>query len=126
MKTERITCDGCGDELTVETKASNTRLVLQAEHRAEDADLPGDPLIRWAFPLPLTEGRHFCDLDCLVHWCGRERHYLGAWREYLVRWDAEHPNSKFYPTGPSFEERQRRHAEFEAAALAAFPMGRQT
>jgi hypothetical protein len=95
MKTERVTCDGCGGDLT---HAARHKMVWVLHHRITRE-------------LPNYDDNHFCDAACLDQWSGRETFRAGLWKKW---------RSEECVPADSAELRD----EFEAAALAAFPMRR--
>jgi hypothetical protein len=72
MKKTTITCDHCGYDLSVASRAHEFRIVLSSEKLARrhfegmtELDVvPPDP--------PVVEPRHFCDWKCLRNWLGKK------------------------------------------------------
>ena len=99
-KTVRITCDGCGGDITTGTYSVDYRLDV---------------------------AHYFCGSGCLDLWRDRARHRdmlfrerLSAWvDEFGARYDDGHVHS--YPEPPR-ETYDTWRSESEAAALVAFPM----
>jgi hypothetical protein len=96
MKTERVTCDGCGADLAY---AARHNMMWALQHRVTRE-------------FPTYEDNHFCDLACLDQWSGRTKFRAGLWK-------------KWRDDGCLPADSTELRAEFEAAALAAFPMRRQ-
>lgn len=126
MKTEEVTCDGCGADLTTRTNSVDYRLVLASESKpGRGAGFYTDMM---KYP-PVKRTHHFCTLSCLDHWRDRERHCNDLWRAWMDKWKEEHGTKRedgriqSYPGVPE-ETRKACVAEFEAAALEAFPMSR--
>ena len=122
MRTETVTCDGCGADLTRRTNTVDYRLVLSSEDkRGYGGGFYTDVLIRPSIEQP----HHFCVLSCLDKWRDRQRHYDKLWAECHDKWVAERGtkthNVTSWPTMPQ-TVRDTYDAEFKAAALALFPM----
>jgi hypothetical protein len=107
MKTERVTCDGCGADL------KHPRWYWLSLH---PEGIRGHGAI--------TRDHHFCDLSCIDQWRGREQMIALSWHKWMENGGAEPGIVGGFVEAPP-EEHQRLRAEFEAAALAAFPMRRQ-
>lgn len=124
MRIETVTCDGCGADITTRSNSVDYRLVLGSESK------PGhgagfytammiSPAIDRAF--------HFCDLGCLDHWSGRRRHRDQLSAEWWETWKREHGSTDqsgrcfSYPSPPN-DVIEPARAQFEADALAAFPI----
>lgn len=126
MRTEKVICDGCGADLTTRSNSVDYRLVLASEGKPGYG--PGAYTDMMIYPA-IDRAHHFCDLRCLDHWRSREHHESALWREWHDRWKEEHGTKdatgriRSYPSTPE-DVRKTRAAEFEAAALAAFPMSR--
>lgn len=129
MKNVQVTCDGCGADLTTRTNIEDYRLVLTSESKPGYGS--GAYTAMGIYPA-VDRAHHFCDLACLDHWSGRRLHRSALWREWNERWRQEkgtkRPNmlgsegfTWSYPVPPD-DVRAARDAEFDAAALAAFPM----
>ena len=106
MKTERITCDGCGADLKPPRRYWLS-LHPEGVHRAG----------------AIMRDHHFCELGCLDQWRSRGQHIALAWHEWRESRVVVRGNLRCHPP-PTEEERAEVAAEFEAAALAAFPMRR--
>lgn len=125
MQKTEITCDGCGADLTTRTNSVDYRLVLFAESKpGYGSGVYTDMLIA----PPVDRPCHFCRLECLDHWRGRENYRAGLLREWGERWKREHGteyggNFRSYPCPPD-QIRKARDMEIDAAALEAFPMTR--
>lgn len=123
MKTVEIKCDGCGIDLTDAGAMPIYRLVLSAEAVANS----GNVLYSVAVQPDIKRHHHFCGLTCLDLWRDRALFRSKMWREWNEKWKAEHGTKDengriwFYPSPPE-DVRLARDTEFEAAALAAFPM----
>lgn len=111
MKRETFICDGCGGDLTANTK------------RLELADTLPEAGLYPAIDRP----HHFCDIACLDHWNGRELLYGNLRKERAREWAEEHGtkddsgNVRFYPCPPQ-AALDTWKTECRAATLAAFPL----
>ena len=122
MKTVEIKCDACGCDLTVRTNSMDYRLVLAAESKPGYGSGTYTDMMIWP---PVDRAYHFCDLTCLDKWRDRERHKNKLRANWLDEWKKEHGTwengrCRSYPSPPD-EGRAEREAEYQAAALAAFP-----
>jgi|SRR5580692_429533 hypothetical protein len=125
-KIVKVTCDGCGHDLTTRSNSVDYRLVLAAESKPGcGAGAYTDMMI---YP-PVDRTYYFCGLECLDHWRGRSNHRSALWRQQHEKWIDERGtrkgvNGALYTSYPEMPEemRERLNAEFEAAALVAFPM----
>lgn len=130
--THKITCDGCGADMTYTGNSVDYYLRLttgspQSWYMKEGRN--GGAVTDMMIYPPIKGDHHFCGLECLDRWRGREKHRAGLWRDWHEKWREEHGSKD--PTGrvhswrsPPDEITQPLKAEFEAAALAAFPMSR--
>lgn len=65
MEDRKVTCDGCGADLTVRTNSVDYRLVLAAESKpGYGSGVYTDVMI---YP-PIDRPHHFCRLECLDKW----------------------------------------------------------
>ena len=64
MRTEKITCDGCGADLTGGTSMPGYRLVLESEPIPTSG---GEVYGVMVYP-HLTQGAYFCNMKCLGKW----------------------------------------------------------
>lgn len=101
------------------------RLVLASESKpGGGAGFYTDMMI---YP-PVERVHHFCGLGCLDLWRDRARHRAAARKEWGEQWKQAHVTSRhadgriFSYEAPPEEVISSVEAEFEAAALAAFPM----
>lgn len=123
-KTVRVTCDGCGSDLTTRSNSVDYRLVLAAQSKPGYG--PGFYTDMMIYP-PVDRAYYFCGLGCLDHWRDREHHENALWEAWMDSWKEENGSKNedgsisSYPEPPQ-ETREACKAEFEAAALAAFPM----
>jgi hypothetical protein len=122
MREEKVTCDGCGHDLTTRSNSVDYRLVLASESKpGYGAGAYTDMMIS----SPLEREHHFCGLDCLDHWRARERHEGALWKEWWDKWKEEKGtktrNCFSYPSPPK-ETLSANGSQFKAAALEAFPM----
>jgi hypothetical protein len=70
MRETKVTCDGCGHDLSVRTNSVDYRLVLQSESKPGSGDgFYTDMVI---YP-SVDRAYHFCALECLDRWRDRER-----------------------------------------------------
>lgn len=129
-KTVKITCDGCGRDLTYTGNCVDYRLVLAPENKAiyPGAGAVTDVILS----PPVKRPFYFCDLSCLDHWRSRENHKAALHHAALEKWidergTREGVNGATYTSFPSRPREQQKQldAEFTAAALAAFPMKNQ-
>lgn len=126
MRIEKVTCDGCGVDLTTRTNSVDYRLVLAAESKPGYGSGFYTGMMIWP---PVERTHHFCDLACLDQWRNRENHSKKLWEEWWDSWKAEHGSKdidgrvRSYPA-PSEETLAPFRTKFEEAALAAFPMKR--
>lgn len=125
-KTVKIECDGCGHDLTYTGNSADYRLVVSAE---EKPTYPGLNIVTdmMIYP-PIDRVYYFCRLACLDKWRDRQHHENGLWREWMTTWKREHgawegDRCRSW-TEPPHDLREAKRAEFEAAALAAVPIGR--
>ncbi len=128
-KSVKITCDGCGHDLTTTSNSIDYRLVLEFERKpGYGAGAYTDMNIE----SPIDRAYYFCGLECLDHWRAREHHRDSAWQAVHEKWVSEHGRLEKVIGGtvctsyPSMPETTREiyAAECKAAALAAFPMER--
>ena len=126
-KLVKITCDGCGRDLTTRSNSVDYRLVLGAESKPGYGD--GAYTAMMIYP-PVDRTYYFCDLQCLDCWRGRENHKNELRKAWWDKWKNENGTKHeeafggcvfSYPE-PSLETRVACEEEFETAALAAFPM----
>ncbi len=124
--TIKVTCDGCGTDITTRTNVADYRLVLGSETK------PGygaGVYTSMAIPPPVDRAYYFCDLGCLDHWRSREHHETSLRMAWWDKWREERgtrgSDGRFlsYPT-PAHEVQKACDEEFKAAALVAFPMQR--
>lgn len=127
MQKIEINCDGCGHDLTYTGNCVDYRLVLGNESKPT---YPGARAVTaMGISPPVDRAHHFCGLDCLDHWRDRARHRNKLWQDWHEQWKSEHGHKSAdgrvmsWPSPPE-ERRKELAAEFEAAALAAFPMRR--
>lgn len=122
MKIVKVTCDGCDKDLTTRSNSVDYRLVLAAESKPGHGE--GFYTAMMIYP-PVDREYYFCGLQCLDHWRDREHHNNQLWEVWWRKWKEEHgtkhESGYSYPSPPE-EMRIACEAEFEAAALAAFPM----
>lgn len=126
MRTEKVTCDGCGHDLTTRSNIEDYRLVLASESK------PGygaGAYTCMAIRPPIERTHHFCTLRCLDHWRDRERYRAKLWREWNEKWKDEHGTKDASGqvtswTSPPDDVRAERAAQFEATALEKFPVTR--
>ena len=125
-KTVQIICDGCAHDITTTGNCEDYRLVLLAESKP---GYGGGAYTSMAISPPVDRAFYFCGLQCLDHWRGRKHHEAALWKEWNAKWKEERGTRKpdgsiySYPC-PPHETTAALHAEFERAALAAFPMKR--
>lgn len=121
----KITCDGCGRDLTYTGNCVDYRLVLGNETKPPYPDA-WSVTAMGIYP-PLKRTHHFCDLLCLDQWRERERHEGRLWKQWWDKWRAENGTvtEQFtsYPEPPE-DVRKAAEEEFEREALVAFPMER--
>lgn len=64
MKTTKVTCDGCGRDLSNTTNSDDKRLLLTVE------SVPNHSESSTAMycPSPINRDKHFCGLSCIDKW----------------------------------------------------------
>lgn len=72
MKSEKVTCDGCGADLTTRANSVDYRLILASESKPGYG--PGAYTDMMIYPA-IERAHHFCGLSCLDRWRDRERHH---------------------------------------------------
>ena len=124
MRDEKITCDGCGSDLTTRSNSVDYRLVLGSESKpGYGAGVYTDMMI---YP-PIDRTHHFCDLGCLDHWRGRELEYNRLRKDRSDQWAETYGTKdddgrvRSYPCPPEAILETWR-TECRAAALTAFPI----
>ncbi|WP_027578518.1 hypothetical protein [Bradyrhizobium sp. Ai1a-2] len=123
MKTIEIKCDGCGADITSTGNCFDYRLALVVETRA----VQGPSVTAMAVSLPLDRDHHYCGINCLDQWRDRKRYEAKLWSDWNQQWKEEYatrdPSRRILAwQSPPREILDARRSEFEAAALAAFPM----
>lgn len=122
----KITCDGCGADLTSTGNCVDYRLALTNQSIPTTG---GFVTAMGKYPA-MDSNAHFCGLACLDLWTDRRRYCDGLhatwWKEWKEKYGTTHDNgtgSTFtsYSSPPDIE-RDARAAQFKAAALEAFPM----
>jgi hypothetical protein len=127
MRFEKITCDGCGADLTTCSNSVDYRLVLYSEEKPGYGD--GFYTCMMIYP-PVDRQYHFCGLHCLDRWRDRERLFAKLRKERSDQW-AEERGTKIdgriisYPRPPT-EVLKEWESECRAAADQAFPLGRRS
>lgn len=123
-QTVKVTCDGCGHDITTRSNSVDYRLVLAAESKpGYGSGVYTDMMI---YP-PVDRAYYFCGLQCLDHWRAREHHRQALSKAWWDRWRDEHGTKSAdgritsYPMAGA-EVTQPLEAQWEAEALAAFPM----
>ena len=125
-KTVKVTCDGCGHDLTTRSNSVDYRLLLAAESKpGYGTGFYTDMMI---YP-PVDRTYYFCGLQCLDHWRNRKHHEIALWKVWWDKWKDVNGTKREDGRISSYREPPRemmeaRKAEFEAAALAAFPMSK--
>lgn len=64
MKSESVTCDLCGKDITTTGNCSDYRVVLASERIPSNSNVVTLMHVEPDFPRPL----HFCDYRCFVGW----------------------------------------------------------
>lgn len=123
MKFEKVSCDGCGRDLTTRTNIEDYRLVLASESKPGYGS--GAYTCMGIYPA-IERAHHFCGLGCLDHWRGREHHRDALRKAKSDAWAEQHGTKidgriRSYPCPPD-DTLKAWSAECEAAALSAFPM----
>src|SRR6185312_9710099 len=130
-KTE-FTCDGCGEDLTYTGNCEDYYLVVTYGSKQPwyvKEGLRGGAVTSMAKSPPVDRDYYFCDLKCLDYWRSRRHHFEKLTATWWDQWKAERGTPdrdgkiRSYPC-PAEETWKARNAEFEAAALVAFPMSR--
>jgi hypothetical protein len=123
MRTERVTCDGCGADLTTRTNMVDYRLVLASESKPGHGE--GFYTAMGIYPT-INRAHHFCGLACLDLWRDRERHsnkLVGAnFNKWRAAHETVHPGGMRSYTEPPEETRKAWCDEARAAALEAYPL----
>lgn len=126
MRVEKITCDGCGGDLTTRTNSVDYRLVLAAESKpGYGAGAYTDMMI---YP-PVDRAHHFCGIGCLDRWRDRAKHKAALWKQWWDKWKDEKGTKaaagrfSSYPSPPG-ELTDAAEIEFEESAMTAYPMSR--
>jgi hypothetical protein len=120
----KITCDGCGADITTRTNSVDYRLVLESESKPGYGGGAYTDMMKYP---PVKRPFYFCDLLCLDHWRDREHHKTSLWRTWWQKWKDEHGTKSAdgrvssYPVPPR-ETTEPLDTKFEAAALTAFPL----
>lgn len=122
MRTETVKCDACQTDLTVRTNSVDYRLVLGSEAKPGYGSGVYTDMMKYP---SVDRDYHFCGLSCLDKWRDRERHKNKLRSEWHEAWKQEHGTKHTdgmwsYPSAGS-DGREVREAEYEAAALAAYP-----
>jgi hypothetical protein len=121
----QIICDGCGIGIAYTRNCVGYRLALKVESRAKHPEVRVFTMMG-VFP-PLERDHHFCNLSCLGHWIDRRRYLDNLWHDWWGQWRELHGRRDAtgklgsYPA-PDSEVTASKKAEFEAAALRAYPM----
>lgn len=122
MKIVKVTCDGCGHDLTTRWNSVDYRLVLASESKPSNgAGSCADMMIYPSIERP----HHFCRLDCLDLWRDREKHCSKLWSAWWGRWKAEYGTDDGRLSScpqPPRDVLDACELEFKADALSAFPM----
>lgn len=124
-RTTEIICDGCGADLTYTGNCEDYYLVVKSASKLSR----GGFVTEMAKYPPIKREHDFCDLVCLDHWRARRHHFEALSRDWWNSWKAEHgtkdANGRIfsYPEAPR-QLVAERNEEFEATALAAYPMAR--
>lgn len=87
MREEKVTCDGCGADLTTRSNSVDYRLVLASESKPGYG--PGAYTDMMKYP-PVDRTHHFCNLACLDHWRSHENCYAKLMSERWAQWKNEH------------------------------------
>jgi hypothetical protein len=61
---QKITCDGCGEDITCTNNINDCRMVLTIEAKSHNSNIR---TLKYAQP-PITADLHFCGLGCLQKW----------------------------------------------------------
>jgi len=123
-KTAKITCDGCGADLTFTSNCEDYYLSLGSFSKRS----LGGFVTAVAISPAITHDHHFCSLLCLDHWTDRRRHFDSLLASWWRNWKDERGSTDHNGTRsfrePGRETRESRESEFQAAALLAFPLER--
>ncbi len=121
--TIKVTCDGCGEDLTRTGNSVDYRLVLKNEA------IPSVGGFVTSMPAtPSLEGpAYFCDLACLDLWRSRENYCAALCKDWWETWRKENSvtDGRFtsYPV-PSDDLCAEIKERFKAKALLDFPLKR--
>jgi hypothetical protein len=128
MRSEMITCDGCGDDISATNNSVDYRLALESDRKRPGG--PGACTDMVGYP-PVERSHHFCNLPCLDLWRARELHYEAAMRTHLDAWSEhegyrdESGHIRAFPILPQNTLKEWK-AEARQEALEAHPMGQFT
>src|SRR5688500_12856702 len=101
-KVVKVTCDGCGKDLTTRTNSVDYRLVLGSESKPGYGE--GAYTDMAIYP-PTDRTYYFCDLRCLDHWLDRKHHEEALWKEWWDNWKEQNGKKDqlgrlSYPSAP--------------------------
>lgn len=123
MRVTKVTCDGCGHDLTITSNMVDYRLLLTSENKPGHE--AGAYTAMGLYP-PIDRDYHFCRIQCLDYWRDRERFRRKLWAEWSEAWKEAKgrraPNGHIYswPSAPP-ETQKAKGLEIDAATEAAFP-----
>ncbi len=136
MRTEQITCDGCGDDNVAFTGNCNDWYLqlanVSCDHRGNGA------VTMMNLSPPIDRTAHFCSLKCLDLWRSRDLLRTKLWKEWHDEWrEAHKPTAPSGYAGTSMKPfysyteapddvRAATSARIEVAVMAAFPLKEQT
>jgi len=122
MRNEKVTCDGCGGDISTRWNSVDYRLVLQSESKplADNLQYMADMMIYE----PISRPHHFCRLGCLDTWRDRERMRGNLLKGWMDRWAEKHgsvnSSIRSYPVPPD-DVIKERDAAIEAEVMIQYP-----
>jgi len=126
VKLVKVTCDGCGNDLSTRTNVEDYRLVLHSESKPGYGS--GFYTLMGISP-PIDREHHFCGVGCLDHWRDHKRLFGRLMKDRWDAWIAAHKRESAdgrissYPSPPN-EEREQWVKECQEAADKDFPLDR--
>jgi len=71
MQETKITCDGCGNDLTYTGNEEEYRLALNLERKTIHPDITY--VTSMYFIPPIKKNKHFCGIECIEKWLEQNR-----------------------------------------------------
>lgn len=126
MKEDKVTCDGCGKDISTRSNIEGWRLVLSVESIPADG---AGPYTCKHVPLPIGRTYHFCRLPCLDNWRSHDQAYKRAMNAKWDAWENENGTRDeagriwSYPSPPT-EIQDQWKKESREIATEQFPLTR--